>query len=145
MQCLTVKKIYSWRLKHVIPATHFVFCSFQVATVVIEGLTSVSGEFATLTRNFKCTAYFHFSRIRSACKLCIVHVVTLSEFPGTFQAQLTGTTFKIGNTISHTLYLKLKLLSYMLWLTYKRVLPEQWQSTEASIATWDLEDLFTHT
>lgn len=39
-------------------ATHFVFCSCQVAVVVIRRLNSMSGGFATLTPNVKCTAKF---------------------------------------------------------------------------------------
>ena len=39
-------------------ATHFVFCSCQVAVVVIKRLDLVSGGFATLTPNVKCTAKF---------------------------------------------------------------------------------------
>ena len=49
-------------------ATHFVFCSCQVAVVVVRRLNLVSGGFATLTPNLICTAKF------PACLESQVHV-----------------------------------------------------------------------
>jgi len=55
-------------------ATQFVFCSCKAAVVVIKRLNSVSGGFATLTSNVKCTAKF------PACLESGVHVnFTLSS------------------------------------------------------------------